>query len=161
MASGRQQCRVFNLIPWKQRNGITKRTSYRVMHIFFRKYTHKYMEHGVNFDVLSVHKLWSEWRGIKTESIFLRLCNQQLHFNTRHYFPYSNLSMCTQANLIDWWQTRNRPYESRFDVIVDTMILWVHDKGSCKSHEREPHAWLCFISWCILLSLYLASIFSP
>ena len=21
------------------------------MHIFFRKYTHKYMEHGVNFDV--------------------------------------------------------------------------------------------------------------
>ena len=25
--------------------------SYRVVHIFLRKYTHKYMEHGANFDV--------------------------------------------------------------------------------------------------------------
>ena len=34
MASSRQQCRVFNLIPWKQRNDTTWRISYQVMHVF-------------------------------------------------------------------------------------------------------------------------------
>ena len=57
MASGGQQCRVFILIPWKQRNGIIRRICYRVMQIFIRKYTHKYMEHGVNFDVFDAQGL--------------------------------------------------------------------------------------------------------
>ena len=54
MASGKKQCRVFNLISWQQ--GIVWRISHRVMHVFFREYTHKYMENTVDFDVLGVHK---------------------------------------------------------------------------------------------------------
>ena len=46
----------------------------------------------------------------------------------------------------------------RFDVIVDVMILWVHDKGSCKiymysSHEREPHALYLFCIIIVILCL--------
>ena len=51
MASGKQQCRVFNLISWKQRNDIARRIYYRVTQVFFCKYTHKYMEYRVDFDV--------------------------------------------------------------------------------------------------------------
>ena len=42
----------------------------------------------------------------------------------------------------------------RFDVIV-VMILWVHDKGSCKIYVQQP--WkrtACFISFCIIIAIF-------
>ena len=99
---------------------------------------------------LGVHKIWSAWRGIKTEPISLRLCTYQLYFNAWHYFPCSNLSMITKTTLIEWWQTRNWPHEFRLTSLLIRWFCGYMAKDSVLYmyiiiYEREPLSWLCFI----------------
>ena len=108
-----------------------------------------------------VHKIWSAWRGVKTEPISLRLCNYQLYFNAWHYFPCSNLSMSTKTTLIDWWQTRNWPHESRLTSLLIRWFCGYMAKDSVRymysSHEREPLSFMVMHN--VVLSLYLALVF--
>ena len=63
MASGKQRRRVFNLIFWKQRNGITRCISCRVMHAYFFKYAHTNAVCETFFAGENVIFIWSVGRG--------------------------------------------------------------------------------------------------
>ena len=118
------------------------------MHHFTSRHTNTWNTVSILM-FLGVHKIWSAWRGIKTEPISLRLCTYQLYFNAWHYSPCSNLSMSTKTTLIEWWQTRNWPHEFRLTSLLIRWFCGYMAKDSVwylySSHEREPLWWLCFI----------------
>ena len=134
----KQRHRVFNLISCKQRNGFTSRIFYRVMHVFFFKYTHTYMEHRVYFDVF--RRAWDLNRMARDQNRADFLTIMQLAVIFQHLALFSILVLVNaHTNYFDRLMA-NQKWASRvrFDVIVDMMILWIHGKGSCKIYVQQP-----------------------
>ena len=64
------------------------------------------MENTADFDVLGLHKIWSAWREIKTESIFLRLYNLAIYISTPGINFHTRISQSTHTLL---WSMDGKP----------------------------------------------------
>ena len=69
MASGSSDVVFYIDISLEQRNSITRRISYWIMHVIFLKYAHTYMEYMVTIDVLVAAKICSGWRDINQKRV--------------------------------------------------------------------------------------------
>ena len=106
------------------------------MHVLFRKHAHKYMKHSVDFDVFGRGQDLKRVTRDQNRTDFLTI--MQLPDTFQRLTLFFMLEFVNEHNNYFDRLMVNQKCASwvRFDVIVDTMILWVHGKGSCKIYVQ-------------------------
>ena len=96
----------------------------------FRKYIHKYIEHGVNFDILGVNKIEANDAGSKRSRFSYDYATSS-YISTLSMIFHTQICQCAHKLIWSIDVKLEMDPKVRFDVIVDMMILWLHDNGSC------------------------------
>ena len=113
------------------------------------------MEHRFDFDVLGREQDLKRMTRDQNSIDFLTI--MQLTATFQHLALLSILEF-VNAHTIYFDRliaTQKLASQVRFEVIVDTMILWVHDKGSCKIYVQQPWNRTTLMAMFFIMLFYL------